>query len=87
MANGDLFGYAYLQNLKSSRADVAGGFTAFIFLDSGRPRKPPNIEIKLGPFPTRAEARDAAVKACARVKGKGFWIRSPPAWRGKLGKK
>lgn len=54
-----------------------GGFTAFIFLDTRRPQKSPSIEIKLGPFPTRAEARNAAVKACARVKGKGFWIQNP----------
>lgn len=78
MAHGDLFGYDYLQSLRKPGAVANEGFTAFVFLDSRRPQKPPGVQIRVGPYPTRAEARNAAVKACARVKGKGFWIQHPP---------
>ena len=58
-------------------AGYEDGYTALIFLDKPKREKLPALQIRIGPFPTRAEARNAAVRACARVKGKGFWIQNP----------
>lgn len=71
------FGMDYLASLRAPAQIGSEGFTAFIFLDTRRPQKLPSVEIRVGPFRTRAEARNAAVKTCARVKGRGFWIQNP----------